>query len=367
MATAWSTPPRTPTTTASPTTASSDPGPCRTGATATATAALMAARMRTATDVSNGAEQDHRAVPTRLRPTLADADLDVPPEREGCQASHRGGGPLGLRVRAGAAPAVRGPHGRLARHDVHAGAATDRGRAGLATGDPGQECLHAGPGRSQHHPGGDRWWQHVSQLAAQRPRLAGRQPAGRRHPRLLGRLRPRRRARRAHRGPPTAAGLGGRHAPDPGRAAGPLAGPGRRRRPGQLGEPRHLPAPPPRQPVGLPDAAPAASRRLVEVAIRAVARDKGARFGTIYDRVCTYDPCPLVQGEILMWRDSSHLTRTIVEQLTPSVREMLAPTIGTSGLRRGRLGEWSAGRSASGAGAPGGLAIVTVSVLATTA
>ena len=52
--------------------------------------------------------------------------------------------------------------------------------------------------------------------------------------------------------------------------------------------------------------------------------------------VCSYDPCPLVQGEILMWRDGSHLTRTIVEQLTPSIREMLAQTIAGPASQQGR-------------------------------
>jgi hypothetical protein len=41
-----------------------------------------------------------------------------------------------------------------------------------------------------------------------------------------------------------------------------------------------------------------------------------------------------VQGEILMWRDSSHLTRTFVGQLTPSIREMLEKTVAASGWHR---------------------------------
>jgi hypothetical protein len=78
----------------------------------------------------------------------------------------------------------------------------------------------------------------------------------------------------------------------------------------------------------------APSARPIEAAIRAAARDRGARFGTVHDRICSYDPCPLVQGEILMWRDGSHLTRTFVGQLTPSIREMLETTVAASGWHR---------------------------------
>jgi hypothetical protein len=69
------------------------------------------------------------------------------------------------------------------------------------------------------------------------------------------------------------------------------------------------------------------AERPVEVAIRAAVANKGAAFGTIYPSLCTYDPCPLVQGGVLMWRDDGHLTRTIVERLTPSIREMVAEAL----------------------------------------
>ena len=29
-------------------------------------------------------------------------------------------------------------------------------------------------------------------------------------------------------------------------------------------------------------------------------------FRTLYGKVCTYDPCPLVQGDVLVWRDGGH-------------------------------------------------------------
>jgi hypothetical protein len=79
------------------------------------------------------------------------------------------------------------------------------------------------------------------------------------------------------------------------------------------------------------------AERTIESAIRSATASRGAAFGTIYGKVCTYDPCPLVQGGVLAWRDDGHLTRTIVERLTPSVREMVADTL-TPASRRGRRG-----------------------------
>jgi hypothetical protein len=78
------------------------------------------------------------------------------------------------------------------------------------------------------------------------------------------------------------------------------------------------------------------AERPIEAAIRSAAANKGAAFGTIYARICTYDPCPLVQGAVLTWRDDGHLTRTVVERLTPSIREMVAEALPAA--RRNRRG-----------------------------
>jgi hypothetical protein len=69
----------------------------------------------------------------------------------------------------------------------------------------------------------------------------------------------------------------------------------------------------------------APGERHVEVALRTTAREKGQHFGTLYYKICSYDPCPLVQGDVLVWRDRSHLTGTFARKLTPAVRELLAP------------------------------------------
>lgn len=63
--------------------------------------------------------------------------------------------------------------------------------------------------------------------------------------------------------------------------------------------------------------------REMEAALRRGVTDAGARFSTLHDQVCTYDPCPLVQGDTLLWRDDAHLTVTFSRQLAPSLGPLL--------------------------------------------
>jgi hypothetical protein len=67
--------------------------------------------------------------------------------------------------------------------------------------------------------------------------------------------------------------------------------------------------------------------RSVEKAIRAAVRRSGRRFATLDGQVCTYDPCPLVQGRTLIWRDGGHLTTRFARQLTPSVQALLTEAL----------------------------------------
>jgi hypothetical protein len=69
------------------------------------------------------------------------------------------------------------------------------------------------------------------------------------------------------------------------------------------------------------------SERTIEVVLRQVASDVGASFGTLHDQVCSYDPCPLVQGDTLMWRDQRHLTTTFARRLAPSMQAVLADAL----------------------------------------
>jgi hypothetical protein len=65
----------------------------------------------------------------------------------------------------------------------------------------------------------------------------------------------------------------------------------------------------------------------VSKAIRSAVRRSGRRYASLDGQVCTYDPCPLVQGRTLIWRDGGHLTTRFARQLTPSVLALLAEAL----------------------------------------
>jgi hypothetical protein len=67
--------------------------------------------------------------------------------------------------------------------------------------------------------------------------------------------------------------------------------------------------------------------RSVEKAIRAAVGRSGRRYATLGGQVCTYDPCPLVQGRTLIWRDGGHLTTRFARQLTPSMQALLSDAL----------------------------------------
>ncbi|MEX1296477.1 MAG: SGNH hydrolase domain-containing protein [Candidatus Limnocylindrales bacterium] len=69
------------------------------------------------------------------------------------------------------------------------------------------------------------------------------------------------------------------------------------------------------------------AKRTVEKALREAVDARGERFATLYYKVCPTDPCPLVQGKTMMWRDKSHLTGSFARKLTPSVRKILRPIL----------------------------------------
>ena len=75
--------------------------------------------------------------------------------------------------------------------------------------------------------------------------------------------------------------------------------------------------------------APDAMRK-IDLALRQAAASKGARFRTLYGKICSYDPCPVVQGHILMWRDKSHITNTFAVQLQPSMRAIIESALSPS-------------------------------------
>jgi hypothetical protein len=56
---------------------------------------------------------------------------------------------------------------------------------------------------------------------------------------------------------------------------------------------------------------------------RAAAARAGATFRSMTGRICPYDPCPVVVGRSLIWREDSHLTATYARKLWPSLRVLL--------------------------------------------
>ncbi len=53
----------------------------------------------------------------------------------------------------------------------------------------------------------------------------------------------------------------------------------------------------------------------------------GASFSSAADWVCTYDPCPVVMGNVNMWRDKSHLTATFSRMLAPTMRRLVSQAL----------------------------------------
>lgn len=64
--------------------------------------------------------------------------------------------------------------------------------------------------------------------------------------------------------------------------------------------------------------------RIVERTIRRATLAAGELHRSLYAKVCSYDPCPLVQGDILIYRDRTHLTATFSRRITPAVASVVA-------------------------------------------
>lgn len=66
------------------------------------------------------------------------------------------------------------------------------------------------------------------------------------------------------------------------------------------------------------------SKRSIERAVRSIVAARGHEFGTLYGKICPYDPCPVVQGNTLVWRSKGHLSASFARKLTPSVRRIIS-------------------------------------------
>jgi hypothetical protein len=71
---------------------------------------------------------------------------------------------------------------------------------------------------------------------------------------------------------------------------------------------------------------PASAIRLNTVQRRAV-QEGGGVYRTLEDKICPSRPCPLVQGDVLVYKDKGHLTVTFTRKLAPSLRAELAPLL----------------------------------------
>jgi len=71
------------------------------------------------------------------------------------------------------------------------------------------------------------------------------------------------------------------------------------------------------------------SQRPRDLALSRGARDAGGEYGSLYDKICTYSLCPVVQGKTLMWRDVVHLNETFIRKLQPSFEELFNRKLGS--------------------------------------
>ena len=63
---------------------------------------------------------------------------------------------------------------------------------------------------------------------------------------------------------------------------------------------------------------------------REVAEAAGAAFESLSDLVCPYDPCPVVIGDVLLWRNADHITATFAERLAPAMRALVQRNLPTA-------------------------------------
>ena len=60
-----------------------------------------------------------------------------------------------------------------------------------------------------------------------------------------------------------------------------------------------------------------------DLAEQQAAADHGATFRSPAAAVCPYDPCPVIIGKVVLWRERSHITRTFSRQLAPVIRRFV--------------------------------------------
>jgi SGNH domain (fused to AT3 domains)/Bacterial TSP3 repeat len=64
-----------------------------------------------------------------------------------------------------------------------------------------------------------------------------------------------------------------------------------------------------------------------DAAEAAVAASHNAAFASLNRFVCSYDPCPVVINELLIWRTEGHITSTYAKQLAPSIARVVSQAL----------------------------------------
>ena len=64
---------------------------------------------------------------------------------------------------------------------------------------------------------------------------------------------------------------------------------------------------------------------------RTTADANGATFQSLNALVCSYDPCPVLAGNVVMWRNTTHLTATWVTELWPSLAALVTTAMAATG------------------------------------
>lgn len=79
--------------------------------------------------------------------------------------------------------------------------------------------------------------------------------------------------------------------------------------------------------------------RFTDVGLKQAAAVSRAQFDSLFDKICSYDPCPIIQGDVLLFRDSHHLSETFARQLQPSLEAVLLKALATHAQTIGSAAE----------------------------
>jgi hypothetical protein len=69
------------------------------------------------------------------------------------------------------------------------------------------------------------------------------------------------------------------------------------------------------------------SAELMNATLEEAVVEVGGVYRTLEDAICPFQPCPLVQGDTLVYRDKGHLTVTFTRRLAPALHAQLAPLL----------------------------------------